>query len=246
MRVLAAYNIKGGVGKTTTAVNLAFVAASEGFRTLVWDLDPLGAASFCFRIKPKIKGGGKALLRRERKLDSAIKGTDYEGLDLIPADFSYRKMDLALGTVKKPMRQLAQLSKPLAKAYDYLFLDCAPSISLVSENVFRTADALLVPMIPTTLSLRTYQQLLRHLDKHGLKDLRLLTFFSMVDRRRRLHREILETLPLRYPNILATDIPYASQVERMGLERAPLGDYAADSMAAKAYASLWNEIVQRV
>lgn len=96
MKVIAAYNIKGGVGKTATAVNLAYQAAREGAATLVWDLDPQGAASYYFRIKPKIKGGGKRLVRGQRDLDDFILGTDFECLDLLPADFSYRNMDIFL------------------------------------------------------------------------------------------------------------------------------------------------------
>ena len=71
MRIYAIYNIKGGVGKTTTAVNLAFLAAESGLRTVLWDLDPQGAASFMFRVKPKVKGGGKALIKGKRPLDDA-------------------------------------------------------------------------------------------------------------------------------------------------------------------------------
>ena len=157
VKVLATYNIKGGVGKTATSVNLAYLAAHEGAPTLVWDLDPQGAASFYFRIKPKIKGGGKRLVSGKRDLEDCIRGTDYEGLDLLPADFSYRNMDLFLEHTKKPERRLHQLLEPLAGEYDYVFLDCPPSISLVSENVFYAADAVLVPTIPTPLSLRTFQ-----------------------------------------------------------------------------------------
>jgi cellulose biosynthesis protein BcsQ len=90
MRIYATYNIKGGVGKTTTAVNLAYLAAESGLRTVLWDLDPQGAASFMFRVKPKVKGGGRALISGKRPLDDAIKGTDFDNLDLIPADFTYR------------------------------------------------------------------------------------------------------------------------------------------------------------
>src|ERR1700734_1586397 len=96
MRIYATYNIKGGVGKTTTAVNLGYLAAESGLRTVLWDLDPQGAASFMFRVKPRVKGGGKALISGKRPLDDAIKGTDFDNLDLIPADFTYRNMDLLL------------------------------------------------------------------------------------------------------------------------------------------------------
>jgi cellulose biosynthesis protein BcsQ len=97
VKIFATYNIKGGVGKTTAAVNLAYLSAADGCRTLLWDLDPQGAASFLFRIKPRVKGGGKALIRGTKALDDAIKGTDFDHLDLLPADFTYRNMDLLLG-----------------------------------------------------------------------------------------------------------------------------------------------------
>ncbi len=161
MRVLATYNIKGGVGKTSTAVNLAYLSARDGMRTLLWDLDPQGAATFLFRVKPRVKGGGKALVTRKRPLDAAIKATDFDGLDLLPADFSYRHMDLQLDDTKRRTRRLGQLLSSVADDYDIVFLDCPPSVSLVSENVLHAADVLLVPLIPATLSLRTFDQLTR-------------------------------------------------------------------------------------
>ena len=111
--VLATYNIKGGVGKTSAAVNLSYLAAREGRRTLLWDLDPQGASTFLFRIKPKVRGGGRKLVRLKTDVDSLIRATDHESLDLLPADFSYRHMDLALNAVKRPTRRLAQVLEPL-------------------------------------------------------------------------------------------------------------------------------------
>ena len=174
MRIYATYNIKGGVGKTTTAVNLAYLAAEAGLRTVLWDLDPQGAASFMFRVKPRVKGGGRALISGKRPLDDAIKGTDFDNLDLIPADFTYRNMDLLLdaGDAKsgdapggKPARKLSKLLAPLAAEYDAVFLDCPPSVSLVSENVLHAADVIVVPLIPTTLSVRTLEQLSDFVDE---------------------------------------------------------------------------------
>lgn len=246
MKILATYNIKGGVGKTATAVNLAWAAAGDGYRTLVWDLDPQGAATFYFRIKPKVKGGFKALARGTRSLDDVVKGTDFEFLDLIPADFSYRNMDLRLNDARKPARQLMKLLRPLCDEYDVLILDCAPSISLVSENVFRAVDALLIPMIPSTLSVRTYEQLTRHLEKSGLDDVDRLPFFSMVDVRKRLHKDIVAQLPARFPEVLPTAIPYASQVELMGQHRSPIGAFAPASRPARSYADLWRDVAGRV
>lgn len=242
MKTIATYNIKGGVGKTTTAINLAYEVSRTGARTLVWDLDPQGAASFFFRIKPKIKGGGKGLVRREREIDSLVKGTDFENLDLLPADFSYRNMDLLLDRGKNPTARLRKLIKPLSEEYDYLILDCPPSISLVSENVFQAADVLLVPTIPTVLSLRTLIQLLDFCKANSLEKLNVLPFFSMVDRRKSLHRNIVDTPPVNRISFLETYIPYASEVERMGVSRAPLGTIRGCYRSARRYQDLWDEV----
>ena len=246
MKILATYNIKGGVGKTTAAVNLAYIAALSGHTTLVWDLDPQGASSYYFRVKPKIKGGSKQLIAGKRELDGLIKGTDYENLDLLPADFSFRNLDLVLDAKKKPTQRLTKLLKPLAEDYEFVFLDCPPNISLLSEAVFETADALLSPIIPTTLSVRTLGQLKKFIKKNSLKKIDLMPFFSMVDRRKKLHREIIDTLPKQYPEILNSAIPYASDVERMGIERMPLGGFVTKSPSANAFNELWQEVYSRI
>jgi chromosome partitioning protein len=241
-RVLAAYNIKGGVGKTSAAANLAYLAAQEGARTLLWDLDPQGASTYLFRVKPKVKGGGRKLVSGKTDAATRIKGTDHERLDLLPADFSYRHMDLALDASKRPTRRLARVLAPLEPDYDYVFLDCPPSISLVSESVFEAADALLVPLIPATLSSRTFDQLERVVGDSA----QLLAFFSMVDARKRLHREVMECMAAEHADVLRTAIPASTDVERMGSRRTVLEELAPRGRAAKAYRELWREIRERL
>jgi chromosome partitioning protein len=243
--VLATYNIKGGVGKSSAAVNLAYLAAAGGATVLLWDLDPQGASTYIFRVKPRVKGGGRRLVRGKSDVDGLIKGTDHERLDLLPADFSYRHMDLALADGKQPTRRLARVLEPVRDEYDYVFLDCPPSISLVSESVFEAADALLVPLIPATLSSRMFERLRRVLADHP-QGPQLLAFFSMVDMRKRLHRDLVAALPLEYPEVLTAAIPAASDVERMGVKRAVLDEFAPDTRAAEAYRDLWNEIQERL
>lgn len=247
MKILATYNIKGGVGKTATTVNLAYLAAQEGARVLVWDLDPQGAATYYFRVKPKVRGGARGLLKGKSEIDDLLKGTDYENLDLLPADFSYRHMDLHLDDAKKPMARLKKLLAPLKDDYDYIFLDCPPSISLVSENVFTAADGLIVPIIPTTLSLRTLDQLMAFRKKNKLHKTTMLPFFSMADRRRKLHRDIMDGLPAEIDVVLKAHIPNCSDVELMGLKRAPLPSYTQKTTrAVKAYKALWKEIKAKI
>lgn len=242
MITIACYNIKGGVGKTTTAVNLAYVCACEGARVLVWDLDPQGASSFYFRVKAKIKGGISRLFRKKAHVDNHIKGTDYANIDLLPADYSCRYLDILLDDSSKRRSRLKKIVKVLSVDYDYLFLDCPPGLSMVSESVFSVSDALLIPTIPTTLSLRTLEQILKYGDRKVLARVRLLPFFSMVDRRKGMHREICEQPPMSGVAFLKTEIPYASEVERMGLRREPLTVYDHSSRAAQAYAALWDEV----
>ena len=104
MSVIAVYNLKGGVGKTTTAVNLAYLSAAAGERTLLWDLDPQAASSFAFRVRPHVAGFSRKTLEGGHALAAAIKETDFEGLDLLPADFAYRKLDRLLSRRDKPER----------------------------------------------------------------------------------------------------------------------------------------------
>jgi chromosome partitioning protein len=241
--VLATYNIKGGVGKTSTAVNLAYLAARDGFRTLLWDLDPQGASTYLFRIKPKVRGGGRKLVRGKTDISALIRGTDFERLELLPADFSYRHMDLALDGVKRPTQRLARVIAPLREEYDCIFLDCPPSISLVSESVFEAADALLVPLIPATLSSRTFEQLAA-LVRGGPQ---VLAFFSMVDRRKRLHRDVMDSVrAVGGASVLEAVIPAAVDVERMGPKRTVLAEFAARGRAAAAYEALWSEVRGRL
>lgn len=245
MKVLASYNIKGGVGKTASAVNLAYQAALGGNRTLLWDLDPQGSATFYFRVKPRIKGGARKLLKRKSNLESRVRETDFEGLDLLPADFSFRNLDVELEARKKPERRLKNVLKRLAHIYEVAFLDCAPNISISSEAVFTASHALLVPTVPSTLSLRTLDQLADHLDDLG-NPVELWPYFCRVDRRKRMHRELTESARGGRHDFLETTIPNSSYVERMGEERAPVEAFARRSAPAKAYRALWAEIEARL
>jgi cellulose biosynthesis protein BcsQ len=245
-RVLATYNIKGGVGKTSAAVNLSYLAARGGSRTLLWDLDPQGASTYLFRIKPKLRGGAGKLVRLKSDVEALIKGTDFELLDLLPADFSYRHMDLALDAFKKPTARLARVIEPLADEYDYIFLDCPPSISLVSESVFETADALLVPIIPATLSARTFEQLDRLVSDNGGRP-QVLAFFSMVEVTKALHRLVMTRVRAAHSfTMLGAAIPSADEVEQMGEERNVVAEFAPGSRAALAYDALWWDVRRRL
>jgi cellulose biosynthesis protein BcsQ len=246
LKILAVTNIKGGVGKTTTAVNLAFLSAAGGSCTVLWDLDPQGAATYTLRCEPGERASARKLLSGKRELPELIVPSGYERLDVLPADFSYRNFDVHLSERKKPTERLLRMSRPLADRYERLFLDCPPGISLLSENVLRAADAVIVPLLPTPLSVRMLAQLQDFVRDQGWADLRLLPFFSMVDRRKSLHHQVISSTRERFPGLLDTEVPYSSEIERMTERRAPLPSFSPRSEPGRLYTSLWAEIQERL
>lgn len=242
MKTLAFYNLKGGVGKTTVAVNFAYLAAYEGKRTLLWDLDAQGGATFHFRISshPEPMDDIPSESGKKRPIQRLIKPSNYDNLDLIPANFKIRHLDVVLKDIKKATRVLSKLIQALVPLYDYLLFDCPASISLLAQSIFRTADYLIMPVIPTTLSLQTFQRVQYHLSRQGQDRARIIPFFSMVDQRKTLHREIIA----RYgeeEHFCKSLIPTRSVIEKMGRYRAPLFEYDQDSKAVDEYKALWEE-----
>src|SRR5262245_35982552 len=242
MKIVAVTNIKGGVGKTTTAVNLAYLCAAGGRPTVLWDLDPQGAATYTLRCEPNERASARKLLSGKRELPELIVHTGYDRLDMLPADFSYRNFDVHLSERKKPTERLLRMSRPLAELYGALFLDCPPGISLLSENVLRAADVVVVPLLPTPLSIRMLVQLQQFITAEGWTDLKLVPFFSMVDRRKSLHHDVIASTRAEFPALLATEVPYSSEIERMTQRRAPLPAFSPRSAVGQVYAALWSEV----
>jgi cellulose biosynthesis protein BcsQ len=246
LKIVAVTNIKGGVGKTTTAVNLAYLCAAGGRPTVLWDLDPQGAATYTLKCEPNERASARKLLAGKRELPELVVRTEYEKLDVLPADFSYRNFDVHLSERKKPTERLLRMSRPLGELYGALFLDCPPGISLLSENVLHAADLVVVPLLPTPLSIRMLVQLHEFVSAQGWADLQLLPFFSMVDRRKSLHHEIIASTRAQFPALLATEVPYSSEIERMTQRRAPLPAFSPRSAVGLTYAALWAEIEARM
>ena len=164
---------------------------------------------------------------------------------MVPADFSLRGLALALSDLGNPLARLRRLLRPMRDDYDLVFVDCAPGVSLVSDAVMRASDLVLVPTIPTTLSLRTYAQLRTHARAEAF-GAAIVPFFSMADRRRRLHRDIMVEFASRSPECSRIFIPYATQVEQMGPRRMPVTAFAPISAPARAFEQLWEQVAPRL
>lgn len=242
MKIIACYSNKGGVGKTATSVNLAYASAQSGRQTLLCDLDPQGASGFYFRVKPSRKLQNTAFFEDAKGFLRAIRASDFDNLDLLPANMSYRDFDIFLSRMKNSRSRLKKALKEVNSDYDVVILDCPPNISLLSENVFKSADKIVVPVIPTTLSVRTYEQLNEFFRDNEYQRRKLLPFFSMVQNSKKLHKETMVALRKSYKSLLKNYIPFSTEIEKMGIHRAPVLTYAGKNSAARCYGKIWKEI----
>ena len=233
--IVAVYSMKGGVGKTTLAVNLAWASATlSSRRTLLWDLDGQGAATFLLGHDPK---GAKAEdgITGDRDPAKLIRPTDHDRLDLLPADESLRDLDVTFHGLGKRKR-LAKIAEKLSKDYDRILIDCPPGLTDTSDQILRAADLVVVPVIPAALSRRALDVIADHVTGKKGPKVHLAPVFSMVDRRRALHKAALVEHP-DWPVV-----PMSSAAEQMSSRREPIGAAMPESPAALVFRRLWNGI----
>lgn len=248
MKVIAFHNLKGGVGKTAAAVNIAQMAADDGVPTLLWDLDAQGATSWYFApetAKARSQPKAAKVVKGKTPIGHLITSTSSTCLDLIPADPSFRNIDLQLEK-HGAGNTLRQWLQPMDEDYGLVILDCPPTLSRLAEEVFAVADKIYVPLIPTWLSMNSWEQEQAFIDDKNIDKKKFAPFLSMVDRRKNLHREFLDTPPKALKRLLAGYIPYASDVERMGEHRSAVSHFAPRSTAALAYRLMWKNMKKQL
>ena len=240
MRSIAVYSLKGGVGKTTLAVNLAWASATRSSRrTLLWDLDPQAAATFLLGGGLPKRRDAHAVFAKDVDPLKLIRPTGIGRLDLLPADASLRGLDHFLFGLGKKKR-LLKLIEDVGRDYDRVLLDAPPGLTETSEQVLRAADLIIVPVIPSPLSRRALDEVVTYLDRHSLRAGPILPVYSMVDRRRSLHRAALAAEP-DWPVI-----PMASAFETMSAAEPGTGRLPLSSPAALALFALWTGIEKRL
>jgi len=245
MFIASLYNLKGGVGKTASAVNFAYMAAKDGYKTLLWDLDPQGAASYYYKATNAAKGNVRKIMEHQLALSEVILPTGYNGLDIIPADSSARKLDIILDGHHGSKKYLKTILKEVAGIYDFVFIDCPPGVSIVADNIFYASDAVLMPVIPTTLSVRTYEQVKSYFESKDIDLGKLMCFFTMTDIRKNMHNDIMQQL-YQDKRFFEHYVPNLSDIEKMGIRNAPVEVFAPSGFANICYRALWNDIKEGV
>lgn len=241
MPVIAVYSVKGGVGKTTLAVDLAWRCAQIGnFPTLLWYLDQQGGAGFLLGAPPRKTARAMSLFHRDSRPRDLIESTRFDKLHLLQADESLRAMPVQLARIGARSR-LSQMLSFLRADYRRIVLDCPPMLNEVSDQIIAAADIILLPLPPSPLSSRALDQVRSELTRNHKGHPPILPVLSMYDQRRKLHRELREGLARGWPVI-----PQSSHVEQMASRHEPLPVYANWTDASRTMGRLWSAVEMKL
>jgi chromosome partitioning protein len=247
---LALVNVKGGVGKTTTAVNLAAAFARSGLRTLVVDLDPQGSATHSLGVpREDTETSTAEVLTGKADATEAIRPTGVEGIDLLPASLRLAGMDLALSRKQEPEKLLKKGIAALRR-YDVMVFDCPPGLSILSLNGLAAAHAYIVPVTPHHLDMEALGAFLELLESSreriGKMPEMLGILLTMVDHRTQVTDEVVQAIRRRHgQQVLRTEIPVNIRLAQAPGEGRTIFGFESWSTGAYAYGRLGGEVLRR-
>jgi len=249
--ILALVNVKGGVGKTTTAVNLSAVFAETGLKVLFLDLDPQGSASFSFGIPyEETKPSVYEALVGGCPLTELMRPTPVENVHLITSSMDLSDSDGKLARMSDPKRRVARALEPVRPAYDMIIIDCPPGLSLLSVNGLAAADAFIVPIVPHDLSMEAlgrFTLAVKDLDlPANLLPAELGILLTMTDQRTKLTAEMVGEIRKVYgTRLFTTEIPVNVRLAEAPGYGMTILQYESWSPGAQAYRKLGGEVLRR-
>ncbi len=250
MKKIAVYNIKGGVGKSTTSVNLACFLAKSGLSVLLWDLDPQGGSSYFFNRQNQNNNTHGRLFDKYITIYDVIHSTESYQIDVISNDalFSDQFINNASRMAAVNFGNHDLMKVTLAEVeddYDVCVMDCSPGRFLLHDNIFNAADLLLVPNIPAPLSVYCNNMLMDSLSKMTFPA-KVLCFYNMVQVHKNLHKEYLDKRKDDAERMMNNYIPFYTDIELITLTKESLFHQLKECKATGYYHTLWLEICERM
>ncbi|MBI2989859.1 MAG: ParA family protein [Candidatus Magasanikbacteria bacterium] len=250
-RVISVVNQKGGVGKTTSAVNVAAALSEAGKFVLLVDMDPQGnATSGLGVIRDKIPGGIYQALSGERRMHDTVYNTKHEGLRISPATQDLAGANVELVGMERREHKLSDVLLEARHAYDYIIIDCPPSLGLLTINGLVAADELLIPVQAEYYALEGLGQLLQTISlvqNHIKPELNVLgAVITMFDKRTRLSEEVMHELYKYFPDtIFRSVIPRTVRLAEAPSFGQSIFQYDPKGKGARAYERLAREILEK-
>lgn len=253
-KTIAIANQKGGVGKTTTAVNLAACVASTGTRVLMIDMDPQANATSGLGLEKRSGASIYGVLLGQEDINSVIQHTDYENLDIIPSEVDLCGAEMELAKLENHLVRLRNAIEPIKaeSRYDLILIDCGPSLNVLTLNVFSAADHLVVPLQCEYYALEGISMITRVLnqirDSAVNPDLDLLgVIMTMFDGRTRLSRQVVDEVRSHFEDrVFETNIPRTTRLAEAPSFGQPIIYYDPYSAGAAAYEVLAQELLERL